>query len=172
MRLIPLTRGAGLSGALSLVLAPAAMAAGSGESTPLHLSGSSTAHTAAASGSSGSIVRTIVAMVIVIAVIYIVARILKAIKGRNETQASGQGLTSLATLPLGGGRSLALVRSGRDIVLVGVAEQGVTPIKTYSEKEAMAVGITLPEEASAAAADTAERPFDRVLDQLRRLTVR
>jgi flagellar protein FliO/FliZ len=171
MRLISLTRGAGLSGALALLLAPAAMAAG-GESTPLHLTGTSAARSAAGSGSSASIVRTIVALVIVVGVIYAVARILKAIKGRNTTPASGQGLTSLATLPLGGGRSLALVRSGRDVVLVGVAEQGVTPIKTYSEKEALAVGITVPEETVVTVENGAERPVARLLGQLRRLTVR
>ena len=171
MRLISLTRGVGLSGALTLLLAPAAMAAG-GESTPLHLTGTTAARGAAGSGSGASIIRTIVALVIVVGVIYAVARILRAIKGRNNTLPSGQGLTSLATLPLGGGRSLALVRSGRDIVLLGVAEHGVTPIKTYSEKEALAVGITVPQETVATVADEAERPVARLLGQLRRLTVR
>jgi hypothetical protein len=33
------------------------------------------------------------------------------------------------------------VRAGRDLVLLGVAEQGVVPIRTYSEDEARAAGL-------------------------------
>jgi hypothetical protein len=65
-----------------------------------------------------------------------------------------------------------LVRSGRDIVLLGVAEHGVTAIKTYTEAEAIAAGIDIPVETQPNAFDTAEKPMDRVLDRLRRMTVR
>jgi len=44
-------------------------------------------------------------------------------------------------VPLGSGRSVHLVRAGRDLVLLGVAEQGVVPIRTYSEEEARAAGL-------------------------------
>jgi flagellar protein FliO/FliZ len=34
-----------------------------------------------------------------------------------------------------------LVRSGRDYVLVGASEHGVTPLRTYSEEEALGAGL-------------------------------
>jgi flagellar protein FliO/FliZ len=169
MRIIStLSRGVTLAGALSLLPARAALAA-SGENTPLHL-GRSTAKHVASSGSSG-ILRTIIALVIVVVVIYAVAKILRAVKTRDQ-RAVGDGLKQLSTLPLGGGRSLALVRSGRDIVLVGIGEHGVTPIKTYTEEEAIANGIHVPPEEGEDGADVEERPFGDVLNRLRKMTVR
>ena len=44
-------------------------------------------------------------------------------------------------MPLGPNRSLHLVRAGRELVLVGVAEHGVTPIRTYTEEEALELGL-------------------------------
>jgi flagellar protein FliO/FliZ len=172
MRSLTLTRGVALGGALTLLCAHAAQAAGnpSGENTPVHLTAGGTAH-AAASGGGSSILRTIIAMVVVIAIIYAVTRILRAVKGRDTVRASGNGLSRIATLPLGPNRSVALVRAGRDIVLVGIAEHGVTALKTYSEAEAIANGIEIPEELTAEL-DPAERPLDRLIDGLRRMTVR
>ena len=172
MRSSTLTRGVGLAGALTLLCAQAASAAvtPTGENAPVHLSSTGVAH-AASSGSGSSVLRTIIALVIVIGVIYAVARILRAVKGRDAIRASGSGLSQIATLPLAPNRSVSLVRAGRDIVLVGVSEQGVTALKTYTEAEAIANGIELPREPSDDL-DSAERPLDRVLDGLRRLTVR
>ena len=165
-----LSRGAALVGALTLLHAPIALAAtGNGESTPLHLSSTGAQHAAASSGGSSSIVRTIVALVIVCGLIYAVARVLKAVKGR-EQRASGDGLAQLATLPLGTNKSLTLIRSGQDIVLVGVSDSGVTPIKTYTEAEAIESGIWSPP-ADDGERDQAEPAF-RWLDNLRKLTVR
>jgi flagellar protein FliO/FliZ len=164
------TRSVALGGVLALSLAPVAHAA-SGENTPIHLGTSSAVHAAGAGGSGSSILRTIVALIVVIAVIYGIAKILKAVKRKGGVRASGSGLEQIATLPLGPGRSLALVRAGRDIVLVGIAEHGVTPIKTYTEAEAIAGGIEVPSE-HRPDLDQAERPFARALDQLRRITVR
>lgn len=171
MRFTTLTRGAALGGALTLLCAGAAQAAGTptGENAPVHLS-SSTAH-AAASGGGSSILRTIIALVVVVAIIYAVARILRAVKGRDAIRASGSGLEQIATLPLAPNRSVALIRSGRDIVLVGVSEHGVTALKTYTEDEAAANGIELPPDGDADF-DRGEGPLDRVLESLRRLTVR
>jgi flagellar biogenesis protein FliO len=167
MRLITATRGVALGSALALSYAQIADA-DQGESTPLHLGGSGL-HAASSTGGA-SIVRTIIALVLVVGVIYAIARILRAVKGRGQ-RASGSGLVALATLPLGSGRSLALVRSGRDIVLVGIAENSVNVIKTYSEAEALANGIEVPPELRPDF-DQAERPMDKMLDQLRKLTVR
>ena len=173
MRPVAIIRGAAATGALTLGCAGVAQAAGgpaTGEQIPLHLSGGTGLHHTASSGGS-SIVRTIIALVVVVAIIYAVARILRAVKGRDAVRASGQGLEQIATLPLGGNRSVALVRAGTDIVLVGCAEQGVTALKTYTAAEALSSGIDL---AGGEAGDGApgERPLDRMLDGLRRMTVR
>jgi flagellar protein FliO/FliZ len=125
-----------------------------------------------AAGSGGaSIVRTIAGLFIVIAVIYGVAWILKqAKKGRNR--ATGNGLSQVASLPLGSGRSVTVVRAGREVIVVGVAENGVTPLRTYTEAEARALGIDVPPEEETSGPDPSERPTDRVLNALRRMTVR
>ncbi len=171
MRSLTLTRGVALGGALTLLCAQAADAATTptGENTPVHLATSGATHAAAGGGS--SILRTIIALVVVIVIIYAVARILRAFKGRDEVRASGRGLSQIATLPLAPNRSVALVRAGRDIVLVGVSEQGVTALKSYSEAEAIAHGIEIPQDA-VDDLDPAERPLDRLVEGLRRMTIR
>lgn len=89
----------------------------------------------------GSLVRTFVGLAVVIAVIYGLYWVLKQVKASREERATGTGLSSAAVVPLGPNRSLHLVRAGRELVLVGVAEHGVTPIRTYSEREAEALGL-------------------------------
>jgi flagellar protein FliO/FliZ len=110
------------------------------ESTPVHLGGGSQQH-ATHVGGSGSIVRTIVGLAIVIGVIYGVAWVLKQVKAGKQERATGSGLASLASVPLGSGRSVHLVRAGRELVLVGVGEHGVTPIRVYAEQEARDAGL-------------------------------
>lgn len=128
-----------------------AHASGGAESTPVHLAGASNggAHV----GGGGSIVRTIVGLAIVIGVIYGVAWVLRQVKASRQPRATGTGLAALASVPLGSGRAVHLVRAGTDLVLLGVAEQGVVPIRTYTEGEARAAGLVdedgmliLPEE--------------------------
>ena len=80
-----------------------------------------------------------------IAVIYGIAWIMKHAK-KSKTRPTGHGLAQIASLPLGAGRSVALVRVGREVLVVGVAENGVTPIRSYSEAEAIALGIEVPPE--------------------------
>jgi flagellar protein FliO/FliZ len=172
MKSLTLTRGAALLGALMLAPAPVALA--SGENTPLHLGGTTTAVHTASSGS--TIVRTIVGLFIVVAVIYGVAWVLRQAKGKSG-RASGHGLEQLASLPLGGGRSVTLVRAGQEVVLLGVAEHGVTPIRTYTEEEALEIGLEVPiAEEGSPGSPTRTRSrgpaANRVLDQLRRMTVR
>jgi flagellar protein FliO/FliZ len=110
-----------------------------GESTPVDLTGASdqSSHI----GGGGSLVRTIVGLAIVIGVIYGVAWVLRQVKASRQPRATGAGLASLASVPLGPNRSVHLVRAGRDLVLLGVAEQGVVPIRTYTEDEARAAGL-------------------------------
>src|SRR3954451_1216791 len=123
-----------------LLTSPSALAADSGEKTPLNLK-DATGDSASHVGGGGSIVRTIVGLAVVIGVIYGLYWVLKQVKSSREEKATGQGLAALATLPLGAQRSLQLVRAGRELHLVGVSEHGVTPVRTYSEDEAEAAGL-------------------------------
>jgi flagellar protein FliO/FliZ len=139
MQISPALKSAGAAVLGLLLLAPAALAA-DGESTPLHLSQpSSTAAQPASSG--GGLVRTIVGLAVVIGVIYGLYWVLKQVKAAREDKALGTGLQTLATLPLGQNRSMQLIRAGDEVVLVGVGEGGVTPIRTYGEHEARALGL-------------------------------
>lgn len=124
-----------------LLTAPVAFAA-DGENTPLNLPADSSAKAATSAGpSGGSIVRTIVGLAVVIGVIYGLTWVLKQVKASKNDSASGAGLETLATLPLGTNRTLHLVRAGDEVVLLGAGEGGVTPIRTYSEHEARALGL-------------------------------
>jgi flagellar protein FliO/FliZ len=137
-----------LSAAL-LLATPASALAADGESTPLNLPSSApkiNAQQAAGPSSGGGLVRTIVGLAIVIAVIYGLYWVLKQVKASREERWSGQGLGTLATLPLGPNRSLHLVRAGGEVVLLGVGEGGVTPIRTYGEHEARALGLLAGED--------------------------
>src|SRR3954463_14719103 len=134
------------SAAATLLLLDVADALGAtaptGENTPVNLNldeGSKAPSTGGSTG--GSLVRTFVGLAIVIGVIYGLYWVLKQVKASKEDKASGQGLAAIATLPLGPNRTLQLVRAGRELVLVGVSEHGVTPVRTYTEEEAEAVGL-------------------------------
>jgi flagellar protein FliO/FliZ len=95
----------------------------------------------AAGGGGGSLVRTLVGLAVVVAVIYGLYWILRQVKAGREERTVGNGLQTTATVPLGANRSLHLVRAGREMVLVGVADHAVTPIRTYTEDEARAAGL-------------------------------
>ena len=144
-------------------------ASGTGENTPLNLPADGGAKKISGGGG-GSLVRTIVGLAIVLAVIYGVAWVLKQVKASKEERLRGSGLESAAVVPLGPNRSLHLVRAGRELVLVGVAEHGVTPIRTYSEEEALELGII--GEDDDLGAETPRAGAVRWLDRLRDRTVR
>jgi flagellar protein FliO/FliZ len=192
MKSLTFTRGVALAGALTLTHAATALGAtahaattaaktkpvesasqlaqASGENTPLNLTHTAATH-AASSGGGAGIVRTIVGLAIVIAVIYGIAWIMKQAK-KSKVRPTGHGLSQVANLPLGGGRSVAVVRAGREILVVGVAENGVTPIRSYSEAEAIALGIEVPPEESRNTDPVVEKPLGRMLDNLRRISAR
>ena len=186
MRLPAAISSAGAAAFSCLLLAPSAFAA-DGESTPLNLTkpkvDASQAAGAGGNSVSGGLVRTIVGLAIVIAVIYGLYWVLKQVKSSREERASGQGLGTLATLPLGPNRALHLVRAGGEIVLLGVGEGGVTPIRTYGEHEARALGLiaddgddTTPQGPAALPGVPATKPgfgqaLRRSLDDLRAKTV-
>src|SRR5271165_2534452 len=103
------------------------------ENTPLQLS--SPASPTHASSGGPSLVRTIVGLLIVIAVIWGLTWILRQVKSGRANRGSGSGLASIATLPLSPGRSLHVVRAGRDYLLVGSAEHSIAPIHRYTEEQ-------------------------------------
>jgi flagellar protein FliO/FliZ len=191
MKSLTFIRGVALAGALTLthaatafgaashaattaatqVQSSQALAQASGENTPLNLTQTAASHAAGSSSGGASIVRTIVGLFIVIAVIYGIAWIMKQAK-KSKVRPTGHGLSQVASLPLGSGRSVAVVRAGREILVVGVAENGVTPIRSYSEAEAIALGIEVPPEGSENASPVVEKPLGRVVDSLRKMTAR
>jgi flagellar protein FliO/FliZ len=124
----------------SALAAPGSTAT-TGETTPLSLPAQPSKLDVAGSGSGGSLVRTFVGLAIVIAVIYGIAWVLRQMKASRDEKSTGRGLSSAATLPLASGRSLHLVRAGSEFVLVGVAENAVTALRTYSEQEAEELGL-------------------------------
>ena len=143
MRIPPFIYGAA-SAALSVVLlAPAVAlgATGTGENTPLSLPADGGAKKVTTASGSGSLVRTFVGLAIVLAVIYGIAWVLKQVKRSKEERGQGTSLETTAVVALGPNRSLHLVRAGRELVLVGVAEHGVTPIRTYTEEESIELGL-------------------------------
>ena len=175
MRIPPAISSAGAVVLGLLLLAPAALAA-DGEGTPLNLSDPDSAPAQAAGSASGGLVRTIVGLAVVIGVIYGLYWILKQVKKSREDVATGSALHTIATLPLGPNRSLHLVRAGHEIVLVGAGEHGVTPIRTYGEQEARALGLLMDEHDAEPTTETAlavrsPRTFGGLLDQLRSKTV-
>ena len=112
-----------------------------GENTPLNLSSTSTGSSHSPGSGGASIVRTIVGLAIVIAVIWGLAWILRQVKASKDPNVSSDGLSSVAALTLGSGRSVHLVRAGSDYVLLGSTEHGVAPIHRYTEEEAQEAGL-------------------------------
>ena len=174
------TRGARFACAFSLLIAIAlccsspALAASGGansfEKKSLHLTSGTPAHTSSGSFG-GTIARTIVGLLIVIAVIYGLTWVLK--QARNSRNPSlGEGLVQIAQLPLGPSRSVALVRVGAELHMLGVAEHGVTGIRVFSEEEAYELGIPFEPEAHGGASQGGGTSVRRMVDSLRRFTVR
>jgi flagellar protein FliO/FliZ len=163
--------------AMPVASAFAAKPSGPGEDTPLKLPAQTTHAATGATGGGGSLVRTFVGLAIVLAVIYGVYWVLRQVKSGREERASGSGLASIATLPLGPNRSLHMVRSGREYVLVGASEHGVTPIRTYSENEARDAGLLDEPDAAELTAPAPARTgkgglLKDILEEMRKRTVR
>jgi flagellar protein FliO/FliZ len=132
-----------------LLVLPATALAADGEGTPLNLKDAATQAAADHSGSgAATLIRTIVGLAVVLAVIYGIAWVLRQVKSSREERSSGPGLQSVATLQLGTNRSLHLVRAGNEVHLVGAGDHGIVPVRTYTEQEAIELGL-LPDDASA-----------------------
>jgi flagellar protein FliO/FliZ len=132
----------------------------------------STNATTSSGSAGGSIVRTIVGLAIVIAVIYGLTWVIRQAKA-SKTPATGYGLEQLASLPMGTNRSLALVRVGAELHLIGISEHGITGIRVYSEEEAYELGLPLesPDDGPSSF-DSGLPPIQRLVHSLKRFTVR
>jgi flagellar protein FliO/FliZ len=183
MKPLTFTRGARLACALTTTLFAVAIWCSSpalattsfdnkyGASKKLALNSGNPAH-AAAGSLTGTIVRTIVALLVVIAVIYGLSWVLKQSR-TTKNPSVGDGLAQIASLPLGPNRSVSLVRVGAELHLLGVAEHGVTGIRVFTEEEAYELGIPFdPEDVETPGRGGGVPPTQRVVDVLRRLTVR
>jgi len=164
-----------------LVHAPVALAAGAHrpaqapanyqDTTPLRGistgSGTSGVHTSA-----GSLIgRLALGLALVVAVIYAVYWFLKrSAKAKNRLPAAGtgSGLSVVASTALGPNRAVHLLEVGDDLVLVGSAEQSVTPIRVYTGAEAQGLAEALDRNT----AFRAVAEGGTLVDQIRRRTAR
>jgi flagellar protein FliO/FliZ len=147
-----------------------------GERTPLNLPADEATHAQVGSGG-GSLARTFVGLAVVVAVIYGLYWVLRQMKAAREDRGFGFGLSAEASVPLGQGRSVHLIRAGRELVLVGSAEQGVVPIRTYTEDEARELGLLPDPEldsgaVASAPAGRAAGALQAFVDWLRERTLR
>jgi flagellar protein FliO/FliZ len=139
----------------------------------------------------GGLLRGVVGFVIVIGVILIIAKLLKTNAARKNGFVSrsrgrdGDLVEVLSTTPLGPNRQLHMVRVGDEVILVGAGEGGITPLRSFSEDEAVALGAVASEgeqlspgftDALARAGVTAparrRAPNVGLLDRVRALTTR
>lgn len=152
---------AALAAAVTCMLLPAATwaadgattAPAKGEDTPITVPADD-AGAAASAASGGNIVRTIVGLAIVLAVIYGLYWVLRQLKASREEATKGEGLATVSSIGLGPNRALHLVRAGADYILIGVGEHAITPIRTYTEAEAVVAGL-VPDPTEAVADDDA-----------------
>ncbi len=188
MKSLTFIRGVCLACAFSILLAlpawcaSAAMAAATTTSTnttaneydankPVNLTSGTPAHPSSGSFS-GTLARTIVGLLIVIAVIYGLSWMLKQARA-SRNPSTGDGLAQISSLPLGPNRSVALVRVGAELHLLGVAEHGVTSIRVFSEQEAYELGLPFdPEDIDTSGGVGGLAPVQRLVSSLRRFTVR
>jgi flagellar protein FliO/FliZ len=158
-----------------LVVLPASALAADGEGTKLDLGGAAdtAAQHTANSGSGAMLVRTVVGLAVVIGVIYGITWVMRQVRSAREDRATGQSLDTVATLPLGPGKALHLVRAGSEHVLVGTSEHGVTPIRRYSEEEARTLGLVGEDAVPPTDGGLLDAPARRKgwLDELRARTV-
>ncbi len=141
-----------------------------GSCTPV--TGLSKNSTPVSTDAGGSIVRTLIALLVVLGVIYGLYWLMKQAKASKDPSV-GFGLEQVAKLPMGPNRSVALVRVGAELHLLGVSEHGITGIRVYSEEEAYELGLPFdgPEDGPTGFRGGSP-PIQRLVDTIKRFTVR
>ena len=158
-----------------LVHAPVALAAGAGgayqDTTPLPKLGSSSSSGGVHTSAGSLIGRLALGLALVVVIIYAVYWFLKrSAKAKNRLPAAGgaSGLSIVASTALGPNRAVHLLEVGDELVLVGSAEQGVTPIRVYAGAEAKGLAEALDRNAAFRAVGDG----GTLIDQIRRRTAR
>jgi len=152
------------------------------DTTPLPESvtgGSSTAaHT---STGAGAISRLVVGLGIVLLVIFGVYWLLKRVYGGRSGARIGGALDVVASVGVGPNRTLQLVRVGDELVLVGVAGESITPIRTWDAEESRRLESSLSDDTPrppgtpgtpGAPGSPVTPPGTSFLDEIRRRTLR
>jgi flagellar protein FliO/FliZ len=154
--------------ALALCAPTAALAeAFQKDQTPLTGLGGSESASAPDTGS--SLGRLVIGMLVVGALIFALRWFLKRTNRDRSVQATGS-LEIVATTPLAQNRAVHLIRVGDELVLVGSAEQGVTPLRVYNAAEARTLDATL--NADTFVDTNGGRGVGQLLGDLRRRTAR
>lgn len=139
-----------------------------GQQTKLHLQ-STTSTPSQGSSLGGSVIRTVIVLIVVIGVIYALAWVVRKTKAAGAVNgATGDGLEQVANLPLGTGRSVALIRVGDELHLLGVADHGVSDLRVFSEEEAYELGIPFHADEPTVGNSLA----GRVVEAIRKRTIR
>lgn len=122
-----------------------------------------------ATGGGGSLWRLAVGLLLVLALLLAIAWLVRR-SGRARLASGGVELPVVATVRLAPTRAVHLLRVGEELILVGSAEQGVTPIRVYPAPQAQALAETL-ERGETVRRLGAGRSAS-LLDELRRRTAR
>ncbi|MGI9659188.1 MAG: FliO/MopB family protein [Gaiellaceae bacterium] len=85
--------------------------------------------------SGGTLVRMVVGLAIVLAVIYGVYWLLRT-QRRSKGMLSDERIGVLATTTLAPNRTIHLIRVGDELLLVGAAENSISPLRSYTAEEA------------------------------------
>lgn len=135
-----------------------------------------TGGTAAVTGggsSLGPIVRLVVGLAVVLGVVYGLYWLLRAHARGKGRLVSDDRLKVVAATALGPNRALHLVKIADELVLVGVAEGSVTPVRVWPAAEARRLESALALEVSAAPFRPAgDGGGARLLEELRKRTTR
>jgi flagellar protein FliO/FliZ len=137
---------------------------------PSDLSGSDTT-TAAAGGGGAGIGRLVLGLLIVVGLVLGLRWFLKRANRERSHQAAGS-LQVVATTPLAQGRAVHLLRVGDELVLVGSAEHGVTPLRVYGPAEARTLEQSLGADGFGDATGGSGSGIGGMLGGLRRRTAR
>jgi flagellar protein FliO/FliZ len=163
---------------LALVLPAASFAGGFKDRTPLPSAISNGATTTTQSGGaagSGAFIRMIVGLAIVLAVIYGVYWLLKTY-GKSKKQQGDGRMEVVATTVLASNRTVHLVRVGEELILVGSAEQSITPLRVYDAEQTRRLEPFLDGQSPLRPLPSNGRSrgpgLMRVLDDLRRRSIR
>jgi flagellar protein FliO/FliZ len=149
------------------------------DKTPLpaditHTGGGSTSAAPSVGSTSGMVVRTIVGLAIVLAVVYGLYWLLRS-AAKSRSSQSDERIAVIATTALAQGRTLHLVRSGDELILLGATEHSVTPIRVYSAVEAEQLELAVATQNQLPAKATAARrpaTMGQAVELLRQRTVR